>query len=140
VPRHPGRNSRYFFAGQLAGAHAVQYPVRLGLLQHILLLLSEITSLTLHMDEAKKSGPLPRTSWLSAFCIFVAAFLLVSDTERSRFTSIRISLKRIVLCFNVSTGIFTIAIPRMGATMRRRQKYFPLVIERVPGFKKNMVS
>lgn len=36
------RNGLYFFARQLAGAHAAQYSVLHGLLQHVLLLSSEM--------------------------------------------------------------------------------------------------
>jgi hypothetical protein len=36
--RRSTRNSLYFFARQLAGAHAIQYSVLLGLLHHDLLL------------------------------------------------------------------------------------------------------
>jgi hypothetical protein len=45
APAPGGRSSRngfYFFARQLAGADAAQYSVLLGLLQHDLLLSSEI--------------------------------------------------------------------------------------------------
>jgi hypothetical protein len=50
------RNVLYFFCRQLPGAHAIQYPVLLGLLQHILLLSSEITFLTLCMMKPKNLG------------------------------------------------------------------------------------
>jgi hypothetical protein len=36
------------------------------------------------------------------------------STDGNRLLAISMSLKRIVLCFNVSAGIFTNAIPRMG--------------------------
>jgi hypothetical protein len=43
------RNSLYFFARQLAGAHAIQYSVLLGLLHDDLLLLTEMVFLALSL-------------------------------------------------------------------------------------------